>query len=304
MGIKGLFTFIKPYGKVVRIEDLQGKRIGIDISYFFYKWGADSIEPYVEYVQKLTSNGNRVLFVFDGKPGEHKNKEVETRRAASTKATNYVSSLTASLLHENASFTEEQKAILQQTIRIESKKAIRPTKQQRQWIKRTFYEQKVFMLKSMEEADELLVALQQAGDIDVIISGDTDLIRLGAERLLVPLDETANTYLELGLQGVLKKLGMTCQQFQEMCVLTGGVPQIEVQRRVDIRKAWSWMKAFGSIDGLRRRQPAFWPCDWEAIRDGIKRLQTPLVLRDWVREDEVDRLAAWRAGALEAPYTY
>lgn len=302
MGIKGLFTFIKPTGQFLNISQEKNLRIGVDISYFIYRWGTDSPSKYIEFVNKLKQNKNRVLFVFDGKPSKYKEPEIETRRVAFAKATNYINSLSNSLRDDI--LTQEQKTVINKVIRCEKKKAIRPTKEQRQALKRIFYEQKINMLKSTEEADELLVSLQLNNEIDVIISGDTDLIRLGAQRLWVPTDDIGEQFIELGLDRVLKKLNMSEQQFQEVCVLTGGVPHIVVQRHVDIRKAWSWIRVYGSIRSLVEKHPGYWPYDsMKELTQKLNSLVQPKFLTDWVREDEVDRLNAWRKGET-APYTY
>lgn len=302
MGIKGLFTFIKPTGRPLNTGQAKNLRIGVDISYFIYRWGTESPGKYIEFVKKLGQNKNRVLFVFDGKPSKYKEPEIETRRAASAKASNYVNSLSNALTEEH--LTQEQKEVIYKVIKSEKKKAVRPTKEQRQALKRAFYEHKIHMLKSTEEADELLVSLQLNNEIDVIISGDTDLIRLGAQRLWVPTDDSGEQFIELGLDRVLKKLNMSEQQFQEMCVLTGGVPQIVVQRHVDIRKAWSWIRVYGSIRSLIEKHPGYWPHDsMEELSEKLNALVQPKFLTDWVREDEVDRLLAWRKGEAP-PYTY
>ena len=315
MGIKGLFTFIKHAGKIVHSgsQQTQSLRIGVDISYFMYRWGTESSKKYFDFVQQFEKMGHKVLFIFDGKPSKYKEAEIETRRAVAHKAQAYVTSLSNSLIEEE--LTKEQQGIIHKIIKSEKKKAARPTKEQRQWLKRRFYEHKIHMLKSTEEADELLVSLQLNGVIDVIISGDTDLIRLGAQRLWVPIDSnsidgnncssihTGHEFLEFSLTRVLKTLNLTEPQFQDMCILTGGVPQIAVQRHVDIRKAWSWIRVYGSIEGLIDKHPAYWPCDYPSIREKIGELKSPANLDEWVREDERDRLEAWCKGE-PPPYTY
>ena len=315
MGIKGLFTFIKHTGKLVNIKNAHNLKIGVDISYFMYRWGTEpaSVAKYLDFIKQFEKNGNKVLFIFDGKPSKYKETEIETRRAVAHKAQEYVTSLSNSLIEED--LTKEQQGIIHKIIKSEKKKAARPTKEQRQWLKRRFYEYKIHMLKSTEEADELLVSLQLNGLIDVIISGDTDLIRLGAQRLWVPIDSnsiygnncssihTGHEFLEFGLTRVLKTLNLTEPQFQDMCILTGGVPQIAVQRHVDIRKAWSWIRVYGSIEGLIDKHPGYWPCDYSSIREKMAVLKSPGNLDEWVREDERDRLEAWRKGE-PPPYTY
>lgn len=324
MGIKGLLSFIKSSGKIVNIQtntvgDVgerqnieKGLRIAIDISYFMYRWGVEDVNKYLRFVRQLESHGHRILFVFDGRPNKYKEKVIETRRSIIEKASANASSLQEVLASSEAEhFSEEHKWVLQKTIYIDSKRGTRPTKEQRQALKCKFYENKIHMLKSTEEADELLVSLQNNGHIDIIISGDTDLIRLGTERLWVPTDCDAmgvSKFLEFGLTRILKTMNMTLMQFQDMCILTGGVPQIgNVQKEIEIKKAWSLIRIYGSIKGLIEKHPDMWPCEkgfLDKSRSILEETEKFLDnLHHWVREDERDRLDAWQQGA-QPPYTF
>lgn len=302
MGIKGLFSFIKHTGKIITLNKLNGLRIGVDISYFIYKWGTESPNKYFEFVSELEALGNKVIFIFDGIPSKYKEPEIQTRKQVAAKAASYADSLESSL-SEQLNLSSEQTAIITHTIQRERKKGMRPTKEERQSLKRCFYERKINMLKSAEEADELLVALMKNGDIDTIISGDTDLLRLGAERILVPTDESGSNFIELEHSKVLKRLNLNSQQFQEMCILTGGVQQIEVKRRVDIRKAWTWIRIFGSIEGIIENHKDYWPCHWPSVREAIENLRMPDNVEDWIRKDDMILLEAWRKD-LPMPYMY
>jgi len=268
-----------------------------------YKWGTDNINKYMSFIRNLESNGNKILLVFDGKPGKYKEKEIETRKLVAANAGRYADSLEVELSLQTDLSTDQQ-AIINDIIVVERKKASRPTKEGRQSLKRHFYEEKINMLKSSQEADDLLVALIKERDIDVIISGDTDLIRLEAAKILVPSED--DTFLELNYSNILTQLNISGEQFHEMCILTGGVASIEVKRNIDIRKAWTWIRIYGSIENLVMRHNDWWPCNWTILKRKIYELKMEIqsiCVLDWILEEEKDRLDAWRSGK-DVPYTY
>lgn len=304
MGVKGLYSLVKPFGNHVDIRTLKNKRIGIDISYFMYRWGTDDIIRYLEFIKLLWSNDNKVLLVFDGKPGQYKIQEVERRKAVAESAGKYATSLQESL--KNNEFTCEQKITIESAININIRKSTRPTKEKRQLLKRVFYEQLIPMLKSTEEADELLVALNKEGDIDIVISGDTDLLRLGAKCLWVPKDDNGYEYTELDYNTVLRNLNLTEDQFQDMCILSGGVPQIQMNTRLDIRKAWSYIRLYGSLDKVARKHDKIFVESIVSLKQTIFEAKESIHSNSvsmWLREDEADRVEAWRKG-LSVPYKY
>ena len=304
MGVKGLYSLIKPFGHHVDIHTLKNKRIGIDISYFMYRWGTDDITRYLEFIKLLWSNDNKVLLVFDGKPGQYKLQEVERRKAVAESAGKYATSLQESL--KNNDFTSEQKTIIESAISTNMKKSIRPTKEKRQILKKVFYEQLIPMLKSSEEADELLVALNKEGDIDIVISGDTDLLRLGAKCLWVPKDDSGYEYIVLEYDTVLRSLNLTEDQFQDMCILTGGIPQIRMNTRVDIRKAWSYIRLYGSLEKVAKKHDKIFVETLGSLKQTLFEVKNSINSNSvsmWLREDEADRVEAWRKG-LPVPYTY
>ena len=105
---------------------------------------------------------------------------------------------------------------------------------------------------------------------------------------------------------ILRELNITSLQFQEMCILTGGVASIEVKRRIDIRKAWTWIRIYGSIENLVMRHIDYWPCNLHTLKGEIYELNMSIQrtrVVDWVLEEERDRLEAWRSGG-DVPYTY
>ena len=69
MGVRGLFSFLKQRGRSCNIGTLYAlppQRIGIDISYYLYKWQGDMTRV-LSLIESFKANGHQVLVVFDGK---------------------------------------------------------------------------------------------------------------------------------------------------------------------------------------------------------------------------------------------
>jgi len=70
------------------------------------------------------------------------------------------------------------------------------------------------------EADAVLAALCRAGTIYAVASEDTDMFAFGAPRVLRGFSPTG-TIEEYSLDAILRKLGMTQEQFLHMCIILG-----------------------------------------------------------------------------------
>ena len=83
MGVRGLQSFLKQrYSTSKSIEDLllpknAKLRIGIDISYYVYRWQGSS-EKILQLISLLESNKHRVILCFDGI--FHKKNDIHLKR--------------------------------------------------------------------------------------------------------------------------------------------------------------------------------------------------------------------------------
>ena len=86
MGVRGLQSFVKQHSLPKTIDDLlnpafKKQAIGIDISYYIYKWQGD-IERIVDFIKTLYKNNHRVILAFDGRAEDEKQWEAARRRTA------------------------------------------------------------------------------------------------------------------------------------------------------------------------------------------------------------------------------
>ena len=87
MGIKNLNTLIKKYGtkvcNVVKLESLRGKRVGVDISIFLYKYmygyRGDILLGFTRMIQTFQMHGITPIFIYDGEPPREKTATLQGR---------------------------------------------------------------------------------------------------------------------------------------------------------------------------------------------------------------------------------
>ena len=82
MGVRGLYTYCKKYGKIITHEQLcrmtPSFKIGIDISHYVFKWQGDT-QKLTRYLQSFQNSSHKPLCVFDGKHEKAKLPEAERR---------------------------------------------------------------------------------------------------------------------------------------------------------------------------------------------------------------------------------
>lgn len=91
MGVKGLWEHLLPAGRRIKLEDLEGKILAIDVSIwsiqFQYSQQASRIgnelivvDGFLRRICKLLYYGIKPVFVFDGKTPAFKKKTLMARR--------------------------------------------------------------------------------------------------------------------------------------------------------------------------------------------------------------------------------
>ena len=109
------------------------------------------------------------------------------------------------------------------------------------------------MVKAKGEADGLLACASSRGDLDIVISGDMDLLAMGTVSLWTPIED-GYQFREYVREEILKEINLTDWQFRSMCAVCFTEASQE-QNQYDIYQAYQMMKVFKSLDVLRRKYP-------------------------------------------------
>jgi flap endonuclease-1 len=274
MGIKHLHEFLKKTGNIIQTKSnnsYYGKIIAIDISMLLYKivigirkTGNDLLNCDKEIVShiiglydktmKFLEMGIKPIFVFDGKPPELKNKIINNRKFLKKKAQNKL---------KYAQNESEKLKYFKRTVHI--------TRQQMNECMELLNLMGLPVIQAPEEADSQCAYLVKNNFADIVLSNDTDILVLGASRIITSFGKKNNVVSEIDLQKILEVYEISYEQFIDMCILFGcDYNQIN---NLDYRTAFHLIKKYGSIDEIPQNILIKENLNYEKIREYFKNPQ-------------------------------
>ena len=298
MGVRGLQNFIRQYSVPRSLEDLldpknQRQRIGIDISFYMYRWQGD-IERILKFIKSLQENKQHVILAFDGRAEDGKMWEAQRRREAREVELQSANKILQML--ETEELSDEQRFMLERKAAEHQKRGWSLTKDVRHAIKERFYQERIPMVKAQGEADGLLASMSARGDLDIIISGDMDLLAMGARVLWTPLEDCIH-YREYNRDEILQELGISDWQFRSLCAMCFTEASQE-QNKFNIQQAYQMIKVFRSLTVLKQKYPDWltvWPDDSHIFYRPVDHVEP------WIREDQMN---IYKAFMNYAPMPY
>lgn len=259
MGIKGIKQVIKKHAPdaitELDISQLKNKKVAIDSSIFLYRFrysfSGDNfhILGFLYKIIELLQANIIPVFVFDGKPPDAKKETLAKRSDTRAKSKERLSELNGqkSKLIEEVDWNQESidefidsgsdsEAVDQE--KLDRKKKIKEIKKLDQEIskieKNTLYVGKNHSLEVIEllkfigipffeapgEAEESCAFLQKTGQVDYILTEDTDSLTFGSKSVLF-LTKDKNTFNLCTLAKVLEQMEITFESFVDLCILCG-----------------------------------------------------------------------------------
>jgi 5'-3' exonuclease len=243
MGVKGLYSYLRPYRKSPHLEETFC--IGIDVLSLLYKFRGN-LEKIESLLNQYMEKGFTFVAVFDGKSPEAKQEEVNERRKKREDAQKQMGELKKYLTSQDSSHLDEKaRGLLEKKVHeLEMGEAWYVTRTLLQNFKELLRRKDIQIYKAKEEADDILMSLFTNGKIRCVLSTDMDFLVMGVERLWIP----AETMEEIQLQEVLSSEDVTIKQLQEIAILC--------RDNTPTGKAFSWMRYYGSIEPLQTRNPS------------------------------------------------
>ena len=224
MGIKNLLKFFSEFPEIIQEKDQKdyyGKKIAIDISILMYQVviairnsGSDLTNNKGDITSHILGLFNKTIsflekgiipvYVFDGKPPHLKKKILEARKHIRNKALEKLS---------DAQSDMDKIKYLKRSV----------------WISREQIDQCRELLTLMgipfinasQEADSELSYLCKTNMVYAVLTEDMDILTFGSPRIIRNLSSSKKIPLEIELDTVFKKLGLTHEEFIELCILFG-----------------------------------------------------------------------------------
>ena len=182
MGVRGLFSYCKKYLKSLSInKDLN---IGIDTSSLLYRFKGN-FEMIYEFLNPILEN--KLLFVFDGKAPKYKEKAIEIRAETKHEYEKKIELLKESLEKD---LNKETKNIIKERIKELELESWTLTFEIVQNFKNFLKSKNLKYVKSISEADLLLIDLYHHNIIDVVLSNDMDYLIAGIKKMYINYNGT------------------------------------------------------------------------------------------------------------------
>ncbi len=247
MGINGLHSFLKKkypgLYREVGLETYAGKKIAIDISGLIYKYKIVNPSKWLDSFAYLVFALRRCLihpiFIFEGQAPLEKNEEKSKRAEQRQKLEDRSVNLRMALdqyhdSHEiNPLLEVEMKKIKGNPLGVVSIHALEKRQEQlesqlvhfsdseREELLELFRLCGVQYLFAPAEAETLCCNLALNGQVDAVISNDSDVHAYGAPLFLYEINAFSQTCLEIDHAEVLRETGMTHSQFLDFCIMCG-----------------------------------------------------------------------------------
>lgn len=256
MGVKGLYSCLKPYSYPVSFQEMPPQRIALDAYPFLYKFKQD-ITSCIELFQRISAAGHQCQLFVDGNPPKEKLEELASRRQQREDAFQKAKALKEVLENEETAsqLDESAKQILEkqiQTYLVESysiKKEIRE-----EFLRRVKEETDIPILLCEGEADNALIQASLKGEVDIVIANDMDLFVGGVERLwILGKTNTDPLFLEFRRSLISKKCGIHPKSWTDVGILAGyeKTPQL---KRTSVQQAIVWIRYYGCLENLFSRR--------------------------------------------------
>ena len=307
MGIKGLTNVIEnkvPFGiKQEKITYLKGKRVAIDMSLIVYQFlithrfmknkkGETTGHIYGTFnrLSGYLSNGIIPVCVFDGKPPDAKKGTIQSRNKG---------------VKESVDKIEDLKK-LPQTIEIKNKisdlekKSIRMTWQHGEDLKKLLTLMGIEWYQADGEAEAGCVWLVRNNHADTVMTEDMDTLVYGEYGINMTLvrrnvfrDSPPDEIYIFHLDTILDKLGLTMEQFIDMCLICGSDYTDSIPR-IGSRTAYKYIKKYGTLDKtleyIHDNNPNPTPTDTEysKAKDIFKRNYDGIIYDDELESTSID----------------
>ena len=241
MGVYGFYNYTKQFQKPVDyINTSIQYRIGIDALSLLYKYRGD-INKIFECLKPILNH--KLLFVFDGKAPESKTNEIEKRKKSNSvfqeKIENFKNWLKSDICEETKDMFRKQIRELEYESWIMSYEI-------RNQFKDYLISKNYSFIKSIQEADAVLIDLYYANYIDIVLSSDMDFLVAGIDYLLVPVKDSLK---EILLEDILNEEEINKEQLKEVAILCG-IDSLRITVMDDVSQSIQLIRHYGSIESI------------------------------------------------------
>lgn len=269
MGIQGLAKLIADVAPgAIRENDIKsyfGRKVAVDASMSIYQFliavrqGGEALQneegETTSHLMgmfyrtiRMMENGIKPVYVFDGKPPQLKSGELAKRSERRAEA--------------EKQLQQAQAAGAEEAVEKLTKRLVKVTKQHNDECKHLLSLMGIPYLEAPSEAEASCAALVKAGKVYAAATEDMDCLTFGSPVLMRHLTASEAKKLpiqEFHLSRVLQALGLTQEQFVDLCILLGS-DYCESIRGIGPKRAVDLIQKHKSIEEIvRRLDPSKYP---------------------------------------------
>lgn len=194
----------------ITFEQLRGKIIVVDISIYLYKF--KSLDRLIQLMNQMLLDFIQYeikgIFIFDGKPKENKQIELDIRKQEKEKSWQKYK-----YLIDNNVSNENLNILKQQCTKVNIVDVSN--------VKQIMDKMGIKYVVAPFEADEICAKLMNNEKVYACMSDDTDMLVYGCKRVLRNVNFENKTAILYNLDNILKYLKMSYIDFKRLCVIAG-----------------------------------------------------------------------------------
>ena len=156
------------------------------------------------------------------------------------------------ILHSDQNYVVKQ--IIEDEIRAQENQSINITWDEIDASKELLSILGVCFMDSHDEAETMCSHLCVAGQVDAVLSNDTDVLAYGTPKFLTNLDIFQKTCIEIDYEMMLESISMDKAMFTDFCIMCGTDYNSNIYR-IGHTKAYRFITTLGSIEELKRNKP-------------------------------------------------
>ena len=229
MGIKNLNKLLKKKATSgitkTSLKDLNKTYIAIDISIFLYKYSTvktcSLLEHLLFQLNHLLSFGITPLYLFDGKPSEHKNELIQQRRANFKNKKKEIDELEEQIKLMSLEENVEKVAELEQQKKKKEKTFTKINYNDVNEFKKVLELCGIFYYKCPGETDEYIREFFRQGIIEYAITEDLDFLTHGCPKVIYDYNYKNDDVVIYNLNDILEELKINQDQFIDMSIMMG-----------------------------------------------------------------------------------